>query len=131
MKILLTGVTGYIGKRLLPVLLEEGHEVVCCVRDKRRFDGSRFQVPGSRLIIIEVNFLEEESLKAIPEDIDAAYYLIHSMSASTGDFVSLEKQSALNFRERIRSDQGKTGHLPEWNSQCKRNFPGTCFPGSR
>jgi hypothetical protein len=34
MKILLTGATGYIGQRLLPVLLEEGHEVVCCVRDK-------------------------------------------------------------------------------------------------
>ncbi len=33
MKILLTGATGYIGKRLLPVLIELGHEVVCCVRD--------------------------------------------------------------------------------------------------
>ena len=37
MKILLTGATGYIGKRLLPVLIEQGHEVVCCVRDKNRF----------------------------------------------------------------------------------------------
>ena len=37
MKILLTGATGYIGKRLLPVLIENGHEVVCCVRDKKRF----------------------------------------------------------------------------------------------
>ncbi|MGB0347311.1 MAG: NAD-dependent epimerase/dehydratase family protein, partial [Balneolaceae bacterium] len=35
-KILLTGATGYIGKRLLPVLLREGHHVVCCVRDKHR-----------------------------------------------------------------------------------------------
>ncbi len=37
MKILLTGATGYIGKRLLPLLIEEGHEVVCCVRDLDRF----------------------------------------------------------------------------------------------
>ena len=37
MKILLTGATGYIDKRLLPVLIEQGHEVVCCVRDKNRF----------------------------------------------------------------------------------------------
>ncbi|MCV4684074.1 NAD-dependent epimerase/dehydratase family protein, partial [Escherichia coli] len=37
MKILLTGATGYIGKRLLPVLIEQGHEVICCVRDKKRF----------------------------------------------------------------------------------------------
>jgi hypothetical protein len=32
MKILLTGATGYIGKRLLPLLVEQGHEIICCVR---------------------------------------------------------------------------------------------------
>ena len=37
MKILLTGATGYIGKRLLPLLVAEGHDIVCCVRDKNRF----------------------------------------------------------------------------------------------
>ena len=37
MKILLTGATGYIGKRLLPVLIEKGHDVVCAVRDPKRF----------------------------------------------------------------------------------------------
>lgn len=37
MKILLTGANGYIGTRLLPLLLEEKHEIVCMVRDKRRF----------------------------------------------------------------------------------------------
>ncbi|MFV8358390.1 NAD-dependent epimerase/dehydratase family protein, partial [Flavobacterium sp. XS1P32] len=31
MKILLTGATGYIGKRLLPLLVEQGHEIICCV----------------------------------------------------------------------------------------------------
>jgi uncharacterized protein YbjT (DUF2867 family) len=103
MKILLTGVTGYIGKRLLPVLLEAGHEVICCVRDQKRFDGSRFQ--GYGITVIEVNLLEKESLKAIPEDIDAAYYLVHSMTASTKDFGTLERLSAENFRERI--DQTK------------------------
>ncbi|WP_200871434.1 NAD-dependent epimerase/dehydratase family protein [Saccharicrinis fermentans] len=37
MKVLLTGATGYVGKRLLPVLVQAGYQVVCCVRDKRRF----------------------------------------------------------------------------------------------
>ncbi|MFT7395695.1 MAG: hypothetical protein ACI96G_000427, partial [Flavobacterium sp.] len=37
MKILLTGATGYIGKRLLPLLIGQGHHVVCCTRDKNRF----------------------------------------------------------------------------------------------
>ncbi len=120
MKILLTGVTGYIGKRLLPVLLEEGHEMVCCVRDASRFDGSRFQssrvpgskvpafqVPGSGLRVIEVDFLDRQSLEAIPEDIDAAYYLVHSMSSSIGDFEELEKRSAENFRDRISKTKAR------------------------
>jgi uncharacterized protein YbjT (DUF2867 family) len=115
MKILLTGVTGYIGKRLLPVLLDEGHEVVCCVRDKRRFDASRFQsskvpkfqVPNSKLKIIEADFLDPESLAAIPKDIDAAYYLVHSMSSAIGDFEEMEKRSAENFRDRINQTQAK------------------------
>ena len=99
MKILLTGVTGYIGKRLLPVLLDQGHEVWCCVRDRKRFDTRDYE--GHRLEVIEVNFLKPETLDAIPNDIQAAYYLIHSMSASTDEFEKLEKQCAINFRARI------------------------------
>lgn len=38
MNILLTGVTGYIGKRLLPLLVADGHTVYCCTRDKERFE---------------------------------------------------------------------------------------------
>jgi uncharacterized protein YbjT (DUF2867 family) len=37
MQILLTGATGYVGKRLLPILVEQGYDVICCVRDKQRF----------------------------------------------------------------------------------------------
>ncbi len=99
MKILLTGVTGYLGKRLLPVLLSGGHEVICCVRDLSRFDATRYN--GGKLSVIEVDFLKKDRLSSIPSDIDAAYYLIHSMSASIKDFDELEKQSAENFTEAI------------------------------
>jgi len=99
MKILLTGATGYIAKKLLPVLLAEGHEVTVCVRDRKRFDATRFN--ASALSVIEVNFLDRSTLERIPEDIDAAYYLIHSMSSSTGDFDVMEQASAINFRERM------------------------------
>ena len=105
MKILLTGVTGYIGKRLLPVLLEQGHFVVCCVRDKNRFDISEIDSP--RIQVIEVNFLQKETLKNIPGDIDAAYYLIHSMSASVKDFERIEKECAINFKNRIDQTRAK------------------------
>ncbi|HWR74603.1 MAG TPA: SDR family oxidoreductase [Bacteroidales bacterium] len=101
MKILLTGATGYIAKRLLPEVLAEGHEVVCCVRDVNRFDISRFKT--DRLSVITANFLDKSSLTEIPDDIDAAYYLIHSMSSSVGDFEVMEKESAINFRERMKA----------------------------
>lgn len=51
--------------------------------------------------VIEVDFLDRKGLEAIPDDIDAAYYLVHSMSSSIGDFKELEKRSAENFRDRI------------------------------
>ncbi|MFO7722077.1 MAG: SDR family oxidoreductase [Bacteroidales bacterium] len=105
MKILLTGATGYIAKKLLPVLLADGHEVICCVRDKQRFDTSRYSSPG--LSVIEADFLDESSLVAIPENIDTAYYLIHSMSTSIDDFESLEKTSAVNFRDRMNQTSVK------------------------
>lgn len=105
MKILLTGVTGYIGKRLLPELLAAGHEVVCCVRDKQRFDVSKYG--QEKIKVLEVNFLVRESLDQIPDDLDVAYYLIHSMSASTHDFDALERQSALDFRDVMNRTQVK------------------------
>ena len=105
MKILLTGATGYIGKRLLPILLEQGHTVFCCVRDKKRFDTSVYNTPN--LKIIEMDFLKQESLKMIPEDIDAAYYLIHSMSASLDDFEDLEAKAAYNCRDALNKTKIK------------------------
>ena len=102
MKILLTGATGYIGKRLLPLLIEEGHEVVCCVRDL-----DRFHPPSSirpKISIIQIDLLDKDSLDAIPKDIDGAYYLVHSMSASS-DYQVLEQESAINFRNTINKTQ--------------------------
>lgn len=96
MKILLTGATGYIGKRLLPVLLKEGYHVVCCVRDKKRFSPPSSST--GTIEIIEVDFLNHETLDKIPDDIDAAYYLMHSMSGAS-DYEDLELIAAGNFRE--------------------------------
>lgn len=97
MRVLLTGVTGYVGKRLLVVLIDMGFEVVCAVRDKRRLKVSPNIL--SKIEIVEVDFLNKESLKSIPSNIDAAYYLIHSMAASTKKFFDLESTCALNFKD--------------------------------
>ena len=100
MKVLLTGATGYIGKRLLPVLVEQGHHVVCAVRDV-----TRFQPPKSllaKISIIEVDLLDASSLKHIPNDIEVAYYLVHSMSSSK-NYTTLEQNSAVNFRDALKN----------------------------
>ena len=105
MKILLTGVTGYIAQRLLPVLLENGHEVICCVRDKNRFNNKFNTI--SNIKVIEADFLKKESLQIIPNDIDVAYYLIHSMSTQSGDFESMEEICATNFKNCIEKTNAK------------------------
>lgn len=95
MKILLTGATGCIGKRLLTILVHQGHYAYCLVRDKTRF------VPHesfyAQIEVLEADLLNLDSLEIIPKDIDVAYYLVHSMSTSK-DYVGLEKESAEIFR---------------------------------
>lgn len=97
-KILLTGATGYIGKRLLPVLLEK-YIVVCCVRDIKRFNSPFKEHKNCQLI--EVDFLLPETLSAIPSDIKGAYFLMHSMSASSKGFEQMEEDVAYHFVEAI------------------------------
>ena len=104
MKILLTGATGYIGKRLIPVLVEKGHKVLCCVRDANRFNSDDELKP--HIEIIEVDFLDEDSLKSIPNDIDGAFYLMHSMSGSS-DYEELELKCAVNFRSAVNKTNAK------------------------
>jgi uncharacterized protein YbjT (DUF2867 family) len=102
MKVLLTGATGYIGKRLLSVLIRNGHQVICCVRDAKRFNPP--ESLKSNIAIIEIDLLDSNSLTKIPQDIDGAYYLVHSMSSSS-DYQQLEEQCAINFREALRQTQ--------------------------
>jgi len=105
MKILVTGATGYIGKRLIPLLINNGHDVVCAVRDKLRADKSYLE--EEHIETIEADFLKPETLKNIPDDIDVAYYLIHSMSNSSNDFESLEERCAINFKDYLEKTKVK------------------------
>jgi uncharacterized protein YbjT (DUF2867 family) len=102
MKILLAGANGYIGTRLIPILLEKGHTVVCLVRDKRRFhEDSDF---SDRVTVITGDLLHADSIQSFPDDIDAAYYLVHSM-AQASNFSDMEETSARNFVSKLESTQ--------------------------
>lgn len=97
MKILVTGTTGYIGKRLIPFLLEMGHELVCTVRDLKRIPE---QFKGNpHITFIEVDFLVYDAAVILPP-VDAGYYLMHSMSSS-GEFEKMELECAENFKKYV------------------------------
>lgn len=99
MNILLTGANGYIGSHLLVKLVEQGHQVYCLVRNSTNLlFPKNFE---KQIHIIEANLLDPQSLEKIPNEIDAAYYLVHSMSASGGNFSSLEAKCATHFRDRL------------------------------
>ena len=105
MKILLTGANGYIGMRLLPNLLEMGHQVVCSVRD-----GKRLSVDPNirkKIEVVELDFLDPTCPQVLPSDIDAAYYLIHSMASSISDFDEKEALAARHFNTLLEGTQCK------------------------
>jgi len=102
MRILLTGANGYIGQRLLPALVEQGHHVICSVRDPQRF--SPPSSLSDHISVIGVDFNDGAGAKHIPLDIDVAFYLMHSMS-STSQFKAMEARVAHTFRSAIEQTE--------------------------
>tara|TARA_R110002096_G_scaffold109056_4_gene238618 strand:+ start:35546 stop:37027 length:1482 start_codon:yes stop_codon:yes gene_type:complete len=105
MKILLTGANGYIGKRLLFVLVEKGHFVYACVREKNTLHLSTEL--KEQVELVEVDFLVVETLNNLPKDIDVAYYLMHSLTAAKGSFSEKEIKIANNFKGYIDQTEAK------------------------
>jgi len=91
--ILVTGATGYIGGRLIPELLDSPHPVRALVRDPKRLQGRPWR---DEVEVVQADVLEPATLPAAMENIEAAYYLIHSMSSS-GDFHQRDLDAAANF----------------------------------
>jgi uncharacterized protein YbjT (DUF2867 family) len=91
-RILLTGITGYVGNALVPRLEREGHELVGLARDPSR---ATVDVP-----VVRGDVLTGQGLDEALDGVDVAYYLIHSMErASNGSFATREEQGARHFAE--------------------------------
>jgi uncharacterized protein YbjT (DUF2867 family) len=90
--LLLTGGTGYIGGRLLPLLESRGVRVRCLTR---RPESLRDRVgPGTE--VVEGDVLDRDSLGPALEGVDTAYYLVHSMGAR-GSFEENDRKGAAHF----------------------------------
>ncbi len=74
--ILVTGVTGYVGGRLVPRLLQAGYRVRCLVRDSSRLAGYSWR---DQVEVIEADVLHPETLPAALQGVSTAYYLIHGV----------------------------------------------------
>lgn len=93
MRVAVTGATGYIGGRLVPALLEAGHEVVCLARTPAKLRDR----PWSEAVDIrEADVLSPEGLTDALDGCDAAFYLVHSMGGSS-EFASADRDGARNF----------------------------------
>ena len=95
MHILVTGATGYLGGRLVPRLLAEGHRVRCLSRRPERLDGLPWR---DRVEVVGGDVLDPRSLAAALSGCDGAFYLVHSM-ASGEHFAEHDRQGATNFRD--------------------------------
>ena len=95
---LLTGASGYVGGRLLPLLVEDGCRVRCLARQPENLLP---RVPAG-VEVVPGDVLDAASLPAALRGVDAAYYLVHSMGAS-GDFVEQDRRAADNFAAAARA----------------------------
>jgi uncharacterized protein YbjT (DUF2867 family) len=91
---LITGANGFVGKRLIVDLLNQGHQIyaLCRIKGAKVFTEDR---PNLHYIWGDLRNLE--TLKEIPDDIEAAYYLVHSMSEIVGNLVDTEMEVVEQF----------------------------------
>lgn len=97
--VLVTGVTGYVGGRLAPHLLEAGYRVRCLARDPARLQGRPWL---EEVEVVQGDVLKPAALQTAMQGVEAAYYLIHSMSGSV-DFHQRDLMAARNFGDAARA----------------------------
>jgi len=99
MRVLVIGAGGYVGSRVIPGLLEDGHQVVAGARDPKKLDAFWWSAAVER---IALDVTDDESVRAaISEDpfLDAVVYLVHGMGGD--DFREVDRAAAHRVRDAV------------------------------
>jgi len=99
LRCLVTGATGYIGGRLVPGLLEAGHQVRALARTPQKL---RDYPWADRVEVVRGDVTDADSLTEAMRDVDVAYYLVHALGSGS-DFEETDRRAARNFGERARA----------------------------
>ena len=89
MRVLVLGATGYIGSRLVPHLLEHGHDVVAASSSQPRPDRFGWD---DRVCAVRCDVTDPAAVADAVEDVDAVVYLVHSLDRS--DFSDRDRVAA-------------------------------------
>lgn len=98
MNILVTGATGFVGSSLIPALVSADHVVTAMTRNATAY------APPDGVAVVEGDLLEPSTLTGAFENIDIAYYLVHSLQTGKA-FAERDREAAHNFA-RAASDAG-------------------------
>jgi uncharacterized protein YbjT (DUF2867 family) len=94
--ILVVGATGYVGGRLVPLLLESGYPVRAVARSPAKIL-CRPWGGHDLLQVVQGDALDASAMKAAAGGCGSAYYLVHSMVAADKNFVEADRRAARNM----------------------------------
>ncbi|MEM8710666.1 MAG: SDR family oxidoreductase [Planctomycetota bacterium] len=94
--ILVSGVTGYIGGRLVPRLLEAGYRVRCVARTPRKLEARKW-MDHPEVEVVQADLNDPAATARAAEGCSAAYYLVHSMQAAGASYREVDRHLARHF----------------------------------